>query len=443
MKIAIVSLQFEETSTGGGGVHVGHITEQFLKLGHEVSVISIHTEKTLPGVTLLEDRIVPYSIEDRGRLEVVRFLVEKGISQPYVRKTKEEELVRIMKFAETAIAWVREHQGEYDVVNLQGHHIIPGYMARELRGIRPPRISYLHALETTYVTADGKFVGAYDGTKEVLARIREWEGMCRYADLIIANSPMVRDDAKKIISGFDDADKYSEKMVVLASGCNESFLMSDEEVRAKLSARPDTVNLITFCRVDPSKGVEYSINGAIKAAGLSKQSFCLTIAGIPASEGYIKKLKSLAAKVPENLKIIFDLKDRISPLKEKVDILDKEHIYILPTLKEPFGMSVIEASARGNMAVSADTNGPMYMFEAEKGEDLGWGIVTSRGVLAKITDDPEKNLAANIGHAIAWTVDNWDKCVGHVLDFNARIRDAWTWEGIACHYIELFKRAIG
>jgi glycosyltransferase involved in cell wall biosynthesis len=440
LKVAIVSLQFEETSTGGGGVHVEHITEQFQKLGQEVIIISIHTNKTLPASQLKDDWDTPYSIEQRGKLKILRFLIDKGIEHPYVHKTKDEELDRIMRFSKTAVKWIKEHQDEYDVVNLQGHHIVPGYMAKELQGIKPKTLSYLHALETTYVTEKGEFVGAYEGTKEVLSRIREWESMCRFADLVIANSPMVRDDFKQIVSEFDDVKKYADKIVVLASGCNEDFLMSKQEVDSKLGEEPETVNLVTFCRVDPSKGVEYSIKGAKEAAKFSNnRNFCLTIAGIPASEGYIEKLRSLTEELPDNLEVKFNLKDKISPLAEKKEILDTKHIYILPTLKEPFGMSLIEASARGNMAVSADTNGPLYMFEAENGKDVEWGTITDRGVLARITEDPEINLAGNIGKAVTWTVENWNESVQHVLNFNEKIRSTWTWEGIGKQYLGLFE----
>jgi glycosyltransferase involved in cell wall biosynthesis len=157
----------------------------------------------------------------------------------------------------------------------------------------------------------------------------------------------------------------------------------------------------------------------------------------------MEKLKKEAEGLPGNLTVKFDLKSGISPLEEKKAILDDKHIYILPTLKEPFGMSLIEASARGNMVVSADTNGPMYMLEAENGKKKDWGIVTGRGVLANITVDPARNLAANIGKAVAWTVDNWDESVRHVLELNRKILTTWTWEGIAGQYIELFREVMG
>ncbi len=442
MKIAIVSLQFEETATGGGGVHVKHISDEFLKLGHEVTIISIHTEKTLPQVDI-DDAEGSLSVQRRGGLTIARFLIDKGIEQPYVG-TKDEELDRIKRFSDTAVKWIKENQSMFDVVSLQGHHLLPGYMAKELSGIKPEVISYLHALETTYVTEKGDFVGAYDGTREVLKRIRSWEAMARFADYVIGNSPIVNEEFRQIIAGDgDDPVKYEDRIKLIVSGCNSDFLMENEEVKKKLGAVPEVVNLITFCRIDPSKGVEYSIRGARVAAKLSDQKFCLTIAGIPSSDEYIDKLYAESGDIPANLEIKFKFMTAISPTEEKKEILDDKHIYILPTLKEPFGMSVIEASARGDMVVSADTNGPKFIFDSASGVDTGWGIITGRGVLAKITDDHEKNFAENVGKAIAWTVDNWQRSTEHVLAFNKKILDTWTWEGIAHQYIELFNKQHG
>ena len=47
MHIAQVSLQFGATSTGGGGVHVERVTEYLRRMGHQVTVLSIHTKRTL------------------------------------------------------------------------------------------------------------------------------------------------------------------------------------------------------------------------------------------------------------------------------------------------------------------------------------------------------------------------------------------------------------
>jgi len=439
MNIGIVSLQFEETSTGGGGVHVENITNQFLKMGHKIAIMSIHTNKTINDIQFENDFDVPYSIEHRDSLTLIRFLIEEGIDQPYVGD-KTAELNRIMRFAETAIEWIKKDIKKFDVINLQGHHIIPGFMARELKDVNVKTVSYLHALETTYVTEKGDFVGAYEGTSEVLSKIRRWESMCCFADVVIGNSPIVNEEVKGIISEFEkQPELFFKKIKLVASGCDEDFILPEGEIKEELANVPDIVNLITFCRIDPSKGVEYSIRGAKKAAELSSQRFCLTIAGIPSSEEYLRQLKTEAENGPSNLVVEFNIFDRISFKNEKKEILDDKHIYILPTLKEPFGMSLIEASARGNMIVSAETNGPQYMFESHSGEKTEWGIITDYGVLAEITSDHDRYFAENIGKGIVWSVDNWEKSVDHILNFNKKIREFWTWRGVAEQYIEIFE----
>lgn len=439
MKIAFVSLQFEETATGGGGVHLKSICDQFLKSGQDVTVVSIHTERTMEGKPVLVDADVPYSVQTRDRLTIVRFLIEEGIEQPYVGK-KDVELARIKRFAEVVIKWLKGTPEKFDVINLHGHHIIPGYMAKELSGTGPKIVSTIHALETTYMLGEGEFIGAFDGTTEVLGEIREWEAMCRWADHVVVNSPIVRDEFKEIVAEAGaNVEKCAGKIMLISSGCTEDFLMSDEFVRHKLENIPECINLVTFCRIDPSKGVEFSIRGAKAAGRSSKQKFCLTIAGIPSSDEYVAQLKKELDDIPGNLEVKFKLLDAISPPSEKKEILDNKHIYLLPTLKEPFGMSLIEASARGNMVVSADTNGPKFMFGSSSGQDLGWGIITGCGVLAKITEDYQSNFAENVGKAITWIIDNWTGSVKGVLEFNKKIRNTWTWESIARQYLELFR----
>ena len=108
MKIAIVSLQFEATSTGGGGVHAENIIRQFLNLGQEVTVISIHTNKTLKDDLVFQGDKNNYSVEVRENLKVMRFLVDEDIEQPYAGD-KDTELDRIMRFAKIVIKWLKEN----------------------------------------------------------------------------------------------------------------------------------------------------------------------------------------------------------------------------------------------------------------------------------------------------------------------------------------------
>lgn len=437
MKIALVSLQFEKTSTGGGGVHVENICQQFINLGQQVTVISIHTDKTIKDEQL-EDCEIPFSIESRDNLQIVRLLIDRNISQPYVG-SKEVELNRIEKFSYAAVSWIKDRIDEFDVINLHGHHMLPGLMAKELQGLGPIVVSTLHSLESTFISQKGDSLGSFEATTEVLEKLRNWEAMSRFADYIIVNSILVKNEFIEIaIAHGAELKDFEHKIKLISSGCNKDFLMDDDEIREKLSEIPETINLVTFSRVDPSKGIEYSIKGAKAAARMVPDKLNLTIAGIPDSDEYVAKLKSELEDLPENLEVNFHFTSAISPPDEKKEILDDKHIYILPTLKEPFGMSIIEASARGNMNVSTDTTGPVFMMEDKNSIHESWGVITKYGALAKITDDFIKNLAGNLGKAIAWTIENWNGGAQRVIDFNKKIRVYWTWEGIGKQYVELF-----
>jgi len=441
MKITIVSLQFEKTATGGGGVHVENITEQFLKLGYQVYVLSIHTNKTINDFELLNDWQTEYSIEKRNNLTVIRFLIDKNIENPYVGD-KITELDRILRFANTVYQWIIEHPEDHNIVSLHGHHIIPGWLAKQLRQKVNLITSTIHALESTYVTANGIGFGNFEATKEMINKLQYYEAMAVYADYIIINSLKVKNDFMQIAEnqGYKKEDFY-HKLILIASGVTMDFIMSDKQIKEKLSKEPQVVKILTFSRIDPSKGHEFAILGTFEAAKKFNKKFKLFIVGIPESEEYVKKLKSIAANHPDNVEVFFDFKTAISPVEEKKQILDDKHIYILASLQEPFGMSIVEASARGNMIISNDTTGPMYMMEVEKkGQETHWGYITPYGTLAKLTNDPYSNLPKNIGEAIKWTINSWNEGAQRVININKRVRKLWTWEGIAHQYIELFSK---
>lgn len=439
MRIAIVSLQFEETATGGGGVHVQNICEEFVSEGHMVTVISIHTDKTSKSVQFLSDKAGTLSVTKRGYLDVIRFLIERNIPHPYVGN-KKAELSRILRFASTVFSWLKPRLETFDVINLHGHHIIPGLMAKAFSGMGSKIISTVHSLETTYMSEKGESFARFEATEELLAKLRKWEAQSRFADHIILNSPAVCSDFKKILNWQDiDPQKYENKIKLISSGCNEAFIMSEDQILSKLSRFPEKINLVTFCRIDPSKGIEYSINGAIAAAKKCTNDLNLTIAGIAESKEYLSMLQSMSKNTPTNLEITFKILDKISSSSEKKQILDDKHIYILPTLKEPFGMTLIEASARGNMIVSTDNTGPSYILSGNEGKYLEWGTATPYGALAIIPEDYQRILPLNIGKAIIWTIENWEKSILNTIDFNKKIKKIWTWKSIAGQYLDLFE----
>jgi glycosyltransferase involved in cell wall biosynthesis len=437
MHIAVVSLQFEETSTGGGGVHVENVCEQFLKLGHQVTLISIHTKMTLDKVTI-KSRDEPFSIQYRDNLSVVRLLIDEGITQPYEGE-KEIELNRIERFGYAVTIWLKKNYKKFDMIQLHGHHIIPGYMARELQVLGIPIVSVVHSLESSLISKKGESLGSFVATESIAKKLKKWEGMVIFADFIVLNSLMVRNDLEEILKEQKfNIKKIEQKIHFISSGCNEDFLMDDEEIIEKLACLPEVIQLVSFCRIDPSKGIEFAIQGVKALAEKSPQSFFYTIAGIPASDVYRHKIESEIKDTPKNLTIRLRFFDRISPLREKKEILDDKHIYVFSSLKEPFGMSLIEASARGNIIVSTDTYGSRFMMAGVEDLYFNWGRVTPFGIISNRTDNHHSNLGKNITEAILWTIDNWGECKQKILKFNKKIRQKWTWEGIAKKYLELF-----
>jgi glycosyltransferase involved in cell wall biosynthesis len=438
VRIAQVSLQFEATTTGGGGVHVQRVTEHLLREGHEATILSVHTDKTLAGATLMDGR-VPFSVQPRDGLQVVRLLIERGLRQPY-GGTREEEIARISRFCDAALWWLDQHSGEFEVAHLHGHHLIPGYLAWRLRDKGFKVVSTIHFLESTLLTTDPEAMEHFRVADETLAQIKRWEAMARYADTIVPVSPQGREDLFSLMADLDiDLGEVRRKTRVVSSGVDREVMMTLSQVREKLAQIPDPVEIVVFSRLDPSKGVHYGVPAVAEAAKGSSRQLKLTLAGIPASESYLRLLEEQSAQVRDALSVEIHTFDRVFTPLARNTLLDRFHIYLLPTLNEPFGMTIIEAGARGKLIVTTDTAGPLYILDGEGMEDKGWGYVAKCGICAKRTEEPEVSLAFNLAKAINWTLEHWEESTERALAFVTRIRDRFTWRQVGQQYLELYE----
>jgi glycosyltransferase involved in cell wall biosynthesis len=437
LKIALVSLQFEATTTGGGGVHVEKVAEQLVDRGHEVTILSIHTKATSAGAALTDWR-VPYSREVRDGLLVVRFLIEPGLSQPY-DGDRETELARIKTFCDTVTSWLDERLGSFDIVHLHGHHLIPGYLARKLKGKGFRVVSTIHFLESTLLTTDPEAMAHFRVAEQTLDKIKQWEAMVRYADVIVPVSPQGKEDLFGVMTELDlGLANMEPKTHVISSGVDREAVMTRSQVGAKLAQSPDAVELVIFSRLDPSKGVHLGIRGAAEAAGMTNRRLKLTVAGIPASLFYLNLLQEEIQQVPDVLSVELQTFDRVFTSQERNDFLDRFHVYLLPSLNEPFGMTLIEAGARGLRLIATDTAGPLYILGAGGMEDKGWGYVTACGICAKRTAEPGSNLASNVAKTIAWTLEHWGETGNQVTRFLAKIGERFTWDEVAADYLKVY-----
>jgi glycosyltransferase involved in cell wall biosynthesis len=438
MRIAQVSLQFEATTTGGGGVHVQKVTEHLLRKGHEVTVLSIHTDRTLIGATLKNGR-VPYSAESRDGLQVVRLLIDRGLRQPY-GGTREEELSRIKRFCDAVLWWLDQHSGEFEVVHLHGHHLIPGYLAWTLRDKRFKVVSTVHFLESTLLTTDPEAMEHFRVADETLAQIKRWEAMARHADTIVPVSPQGREDLFSLMGDLDiELGEVRPKTHVVSSGVNGEVMMTPSQIEGKLAHIPDPVEIVVFSRLDPSKGVHYGVPAVAEAAQESRRQLKLTLAGIPASESYLHLLEEESARVQDAISVEIETFDRVFTPLQRNAFLDSFHIYLLPTLNEPFGMTIIEAGARGNLIVTTDTAGPLYILDGEDMEEKVWGYVARCGICAKRTEEPEVKLAFNLAKAINWTLEHWEESTERAVAFVTKIGNQFTWRQVGQQYLDIYE----
>ncbi len=252
MHIAQVSLQFGTTSTGGGGVHVEKVTEYLRRMGHQVTVLSIHTERTLAAAPELHPD-GHWSQETRDGLTVVRFLIEEGLEGPY-DGDKHAELTRIHRFCQAVAAWLRERVAAFDAVHLHGHHAVPGWLAWALRACpacpEPRRrdqpfrvVSTVHYLKPTNVSETGGGLMHYQISEEDLAQMMEWEALARFADAPVVISPGMSQDYLDLLAGLDiDSAEVRPRLPLVSSGSAPESIWPRAEVEAELATVPDPVS---------------------------------------------------------------------------------------------------------------------------------------------------------------------------------------------------------
>ena len=457
MHIAQVSLQFGATSTGGGGVHVEKITEYLRRRGHQVTVLSIHTERTLAATPELHPD-GHWSQETHDGLTVVRFLIEEGLKSPY-DGDKHTELTRIHRFCQTVAPWLQERAAAFDAVHLHGHHAVPGWLAwalracpacpeRSRRACPEPRrrdppfrvVSTMHYLESTNVRATRSGLMHYRISGGDLAQMMEWEALARFADAPVVISPGMAQDYLDLLADLDiDSAEVRPRLRLVSSGIDPESIRPRAEVEAKLATVPDPAEVLTFARLDPVKGIEYAIRGAAQAAELTRRRFRLTVAGVPEEPIYIPVLEREIEATRHVLPMEFTIFDHIFAPAERDPFLDRFNLYLFSTLREPFGLTVVEAGARGLPVVTTDSPGPAYILDSPRREEYAWGTVTDCGVLTRRTDDPEQNLAPNVAQALAWTLENWKTAATQALAFHRRVQERFTWPKVTEAYLALYR----
>ncbi|MFC2061231.1 glycosyltransferase family 4 protein [Elusimicrobiota bacterium] len=440
MRICLVSLQYGITATGGGGVHVNRIADEYIRRDHEVTVITMHTSRTEADASITEADGVRYSHDVNGDINVIRILVDEGLATPYDGDTKEEEYSRLKRFADFAEKLIIRDSESYDIVHNHGHHILPGYLAYKLKDNPLKIVSTIHFLESTLRGKEG-VDHINEMPEQLYGDLVSWEVMTSFADEVVVISPGQQEDFLKMLSGAETParkENIDDRIHLISSGVEDGSILSAEEILDKWSDKERKLNVLTYSRMDPSKGLHYAVRALPQLAAAYPPGVSMTAAGIPA-KGYDKVLKDEKEKIGPDYDCKLAFFDRIATIDERNSFMDKFDIYMFPTLSEPFGITLIETAARGMLVLTTDSAGPYYILAHDGAEEKSWGYITPYGINVKLTDDPEDNLVNNLVEAWKWSCDNTDAVKEMILHFRELILQKYTWSSVVSQYLEMYK----
>ena len=90
---------------------------------------------------------------------------------------------------------------------------------------------------------------------------------------------------------------------------------------------PNPVEVLTFARLDPVKGIEYAIRGAAQATEFTHRRFRLTVAGVPEEPIYIPVLEQEIRAARRVLPVEFTVFDHIFAPAQRDRFLDRFDLY--------------------------------------------------------------------------------------------------------------------
>lgn len=184
-------------------------------------------------------------------------------------------------------------------------------------------------------------------------------------------------------------------------------------------AEDDTVKMVFVGRLEPSKGLELLLYAI---AEIQSKNVNLAVYG---KGNYGDRYKKLACDLGINDKIQWvGFKSNVEVVKS----YQQKDIFVLPSLKEPAGIAVIEAMASGLPVICVDAGGPAYSVS----EDCG----------VKVPLGNKKYMINNLAVAIDRLVSNRDKRIEMGRNAIQRVRQEFTWDVVIQKMLNLYDEVI-
>ncbi|MHA1378795.1 MAG: glycosyltransferase family 4 protein [Candidatus Helarchaeota archaeon] len=389
MKIYIVSIQFIPHITGGGGVVVRDLALELIKAGDDVTILTLGLDD------IEKEKIIIFENGNRYLVDVQRFFTSdsKIISNPY-EGTKEEEFQRFEQFTDQVFEYLKNKEG---VIHLHGHYIVPALAKRvKVEGRGNPVITTFSALES--VSSEVKHVIS----NYALEYIKKGEELgLKFSDYVIVNSETIKNQLKQMYPK-----AFLEKKVLVVPNfvsndhlyTNESYNQDVIEIKKKFGIKNHHPLIFHIGRFDKIKGIEYLIKAMKIVAPKYKKYLTVLIVGFLENKEkeYYNYLSGLAKNIMcEHKNIDILLYPGYVDINHRICLLDICSFFVTPAILEPFGLTTLEAWARGKPVIRSDNEGSRYLFNLN-GKITAPFEKKDMGLIVNFDSNRTENLATAI-----------------------------------------------
>ncbi len=447
-EIIIVSAQYIGSISGGGGVHVVELTRELGKLGYKVLVLSMGLGKNkLKETITLEDPYNPDKKKRKAKIKVVRFRPKdyKNLNSCF-EGTKQQEIDRLTEFKNRAVDYLVKHYKNRDdiVVHIHGHFVVPS-MAKELKEQTKLKIvTSIHTFESISERAKAK-----DGAGAKFVKIMEEmeEIAIKNSDYLIVRSKKV----KQQITELFPKTVRKTKVAIISSGVSSVFINHPgfdnkilEKIKKKYNVSGDLI--FNLNRIDPSKGIEYIIKAyprvykdLRKLKGKDyKMSFVICGMIEEKNKWYYERLTKLISEIKDK-----EIRDSISihqniTEEDKIGLFQLAKVFILSSIIEPFGITIVEALAKNIPVIAAGVEGPMDIMGVKK-VDVPFKVADG-GIIVNYETKSKRH--SYLYEALKFVFLNPDKIKKKVLKGREKTLRKYGWEALVMEKIDIYNKTL-
>jgi sucrose-phosphate synthase len=432
-----------DADTGG---QVKYVLELAKTLGEQAEVgrVDLFTRR-IDSKSVAQD----YADDIEVISEKVRIVRIRCGGKKYIRK----ELLwpHLEEFIDNTIRYIKSQDRTPDIFH--GHYADAGYVAMELAAaFDTPLVFTGHSLgrnKKAKLLADGLPEKRIDSHYKMSTRIAREEKIIGRADLIVTST---QDEIENQYGLYNNGRHHNFEVIPPGIDLEvfypyydlqlDSELLSDEVKQTRLTllnelnrfwAKPEKPFILALCRPDHRK----NITGLIEAYGKDKDLQAIANLAIFAGiRSNIKNMEENEQAVLTDMLLRMDKYDLYGKLAipKKHDFAtevpelyrlcaERQGVFVNPALIEPFGITLIEASACGLPIVATQEGGP-----ADIVKNCENGILVDVG-------DPE--AVASALRSLLVDKEAWDRCSNNAIN---GVRRHYSWNAHCKKYLASIRR---